>query len=300
MKKKIDLLLVDDEREFREATSRALSRRGFEVREAESGEEALEALAAHRPEVVVLDLRMPGLGGIETLRELRAIHEDLPVIILTGQGTLEDAVSGIRMGIADFIQKPADVDLLSSRIRLLIDRGEQQRLHERSIAELMVPVSAYRRVYLDQKVREVIRELSVSLTQVLSGEVAEQGHRSLLVYDRGERFVGVLTLNDVLAHALPVALRGSPYSSYLTGMFIAQCKLIGDAPVGDLLERRKCVDLDAPLMEALNLMVTERMINLPVLDGKELKGVLRDKDLLLEIAGLVSGGVRRRGSPFGS
>jgi len=287
--KKIDLLLVDDEREFRVATSRALIRRGFEVRQADSGEQALQVIAAAPPDIVILDLRMPGIGGIEALKQLREGGQELPVVILTGQGTLDDAVAGIRLGIVDFVKKPVDVDQLSYRVHELVQQGGKAKLRERSVAELMVPASSYRRVYSDQTFREVIREIRVSLAQIFSGEVAEQGHRSVLVYDRSDRFVGVLTLNDMLAHVLPAVLRGSPYASYLTGMFIAQCKLIGDAPITELIERRKAIDIDAPLMEALNTMVTERLINLPVVNNGDLVGVLRDKDLLYEVANLVVG-----------
>ena len=288
--RKIDLLLVDDERDFRDATSRALIRRGFNVREAASGEEALQIVATAAPDILILDLRMTGIDGIETLERLRKIDVELPVVILTGQGTLDDAVAGIQLGIVDFVRKPVDIDQLSCRLRALLQRGAREQLRERTVAELMVPASAYRRVREDQRFREVLRELKVSLAQIFTGELTEQGHRSVLVYDRDDRFLGVLTLGDLLAHVLPPALRGSPYASYLTGMFIAQCKLLGDAPVSELLERRRSIDRATPLMEALDLMVGERLINLPVVEDGELVGVLRDKDLLFEVANIVNGG----------
>ena len=283
----IDLLLVDDEQEFREATSRALGRRGFGVRQAESGEHALELLLTSRPDVVVLDLRMPGMGGIDTLIELRAVHAELPVVILTGHGNLDDALAGIQLGIVDFIQKPVDIDHLASRIRALLAAGGKRPLRERSVGELMVTATSYRRIYDDQPVRMAIQELRLSLSQVCTGEITEQGHRTLLVFDRREKFVGTLRMRDILAHVLPAALRGSPYSSYLTGMLLAQCKLIGDTRCREALEQRHSIDIRAPLMEALNLMVSEELTSLPVMQGGELVGVLRDGDLLREIADLV-------------
>ena len=104
---------------------------------------------------------------------------------------------------------------------------------------------------------------------------------------RVEKFVGTLRMRDILAHVLPAALRGSPYSSYLTGMLLAQCKLIGDTRCREALEQRHSIDIRTPLMEALNLMVSEGLTSLPVMQGGELVGVLRDGDLLREIADLV-------------
>ena len=82
----IPLLLVDDEEDFRRAARTTLERRGFSVTEAASGEEALETIRRDRPEIIVLDLKMPGLDGIETLKEIRKLDKALPVIILTGHG----------------------------------------------------------------------------------------------------------------------------------------------------------------------------------------------------------------------
>ena len=82
----IDLLIVDDEADFRRAVSRALSRRGFRVSEADTGQRALEIVRASPPDIMVLDLRMPGMDGIETLRRLRLENEDLPVIIQADEG----------------------------------------------------------------------------------------------------------------------------------------------------------------------------------------------------------------------
>jgi CheY-like chemotaxis protein len=285
----IKLLLVDDEVEFREATGQALKRRGFAVTLADSGEQALALIRSSLPDIIVLDLKMEGMDGIDTLVEVRKVNKDLPVVILTGHGGFDDAMAGIRLEIVDFLQKPVDVAHLAARIRSLLNRRRRGPLKERSIGELMVPASAYRRVHSDQPVREVIGLMRDELFRGEVGKVTEQGRRTVLVYDRNERFVGCLRLTEILELALPSFLRDTPYASFFTGMFVAQCKIVGKQPVGELTSPAPRVEIDAPLMEALHLMVSERVINLPVFRNGELVGILRDKDLLLEIANLILG-----------
>lgn len=290
----ITLLLVDDEKEFRDATCRVLRRRGFQVREAESGKVALERLREEVPDLVLLDLRMEGMGGIDTLREIRKSWPDLPVIILTGHGGFDDAIAGIRLEIVDFLQKPVDVEQLGERIRMLLQLERQDPLRERRIPDLMVPVESYHRVQAWRPLREAIESLRDSLFLPVSGKVTERGHRTLLVYEDDGRFLGVLRPRDVLGCVIPAYLRGSPYASFYTGMFLAQSKVIGDIRVGDVVRQSKArglqptVDADAPLMEALHTIVSLSIINLPVMRGGEVVGVLRDKDLILEVAGLLS------------
>lgn len=283
--KTIHLLLVDDEADFRAATAMVLARRGFEVTEAASGEEALERLDRARPDVVVLDLKMDGMGGIEALQELREREPELPVVILTGHGGLDDAIAGIKLDIVDFIQKPVDVAQLAAQIRhLLTSENGSEPLRERTIAELMVPISSYGKVYADQPLRDVVSALRDAFFQDVEGKVTEQGHRSVLVYDRAERFVGMLRVRDVIAAVIPPYLLSSPYSSYFTGMFLAQAKVMGNRGVGDLLDDSPSIDERCSLMEAVHEMTERRTINLPVTRDGELVGILRDKDLLLEIA----------------
>jgi DNA-binding response OmpR family regulator len=287
--KEIELLLVDDEAEFREATARALERRGFRVIQAESGERALERIGSGAPDIVVLDLRMEGMDGIDTLTRIRQERRDLPVIILTGHGRFDDVLQGINLNIVDFLQKPVDVERLATLIRKLMSEGRKKPLRERTIGELMVPVSSYRRVYGDQPLREVIVELREAMFQNVTGKVAEHGHRSVLVFDRQEMFLGCLRIIDFIDLVLPTFLRESPYSSYFTGMFLAQCKMVGNQPVSEVLGSQPTVDIDAPLMEAVYLMVGNYLINLPVMKDGEIVGLLRDKDLLLEIAAAIAG-----------
>ncbi|MBM3790408.1 MAG: response regulator [Acidobacteria bacterium] len=281
---KLNLLLVDDEDDFRRATVQVLERRGFKVAEAASGLAALSAIGRQKPDVVLLDLKMPGMSGIETLQEIRKLHGDLPVIILTGHGDFNAAMAGIRLEIVDFLQKPIDVDQLGSHIRNLLQRGARAPLRERTIAELMAPPSIYPRLQGDNPVSLALDTLRKSFFQ----PAVEDSHggqlRSALVYDRSGRFLGLIRFADLLKLVLPSFLEDSPYTTYFTGMFLAQCKLIGKRNLRDLMEDLIAVDANAPLMEAVHLMVEHHLVNLPVMKGGELVGILRERDVILEIA----------------
>lgn len=277
------VLLVDDEDEFRRSASRSLERRGLAVREAEDGTAALAAVRQERPDLVILDLRMPGMDGIETLRRLRGIDESLPVIVLTGHGSLHDALAGIALEITDFLQKPVDLDALAERVREMVARGGQTGpLRERLIRELMRRPDSYPAVRLDQPVREVVATLCDAFLNTV--ERAGPGVRSARVYDPEGAFVGMVRFSDLLKLVLPGYLRESPYASYFTGMFLAQCKVIGQRRLEDILGPDIRVEVDEPLMEAVHLMVVHRLITLPVMEEEQLVGVLTERDVILEIA----------------
>lgn len=278
----IKLLLVDDEEEFRDAAKQALKRQKFEVLEAESGERALEILATTRPDVIVLDLKMGGMDGISTLGAIRKMDRDLPVLILTGHGKYEDALAGIQLGVADFVQKPVELKELGARIRKLVATGSRKPLRERTIGELMVPASLYQRIYSDQSVRQAVETLLEIQMRPLADEDTDRGRRTLLVFDRQQQFVGLIRAEDIVRVIIPTWLE-SPYSSYFTGMFLAQAKVVGSLRLGDMIRSPTTIDIDAPLMEAAHVLASKRLSHLPVTKKGKLVGVLRPEDLYQEI-----------------
>lgn len=280
----IRLLLVDDEEDFRAATITVLKRRGFEVREAENGEEGLKAIRSDRPDLAILDLKMPGINGIETLQKIREFEPVLPVIILTGHGSYHDALAGINLEIVDFIQKPVDMNILESRIRRFLIKGNDKPLRERTISELMISPSVYPHLYIDQPVREVMEVLYKSFFTKGEGRLQMPQFRSALVYDRNERFYGLIRFVDLLKLVIPAFLDDSPYTTYFTGMYLAQCKVIGEKSMAELMGDFVSIQVDAPLMEAVSIMTRYRVINIPVLKDDELVGILREKDIILDIA----------------
>jgi DNA-binding NtrC family response regulator len=111
------VLLVDDEVDFLEVLSERLRMRGLEVTCATSGRDALKAIEEKTFDAVVLDLSMPGLDGIETLRRLQETRPELQVMILSGRATVQTAVEATKLGATDIFEKPTDIDTLVERIR---------------------------------------------------------------------------------------------------------------------------------------------------------------------------------------
>jgi len=104
------MMLVDDEKRFLSTTRKLLEKKGYDVATASSGAEALERLRTHRVHVVILDVKMPGMDGVATLREIKRQFPMVQVIMLTGHATVESAVEGLKSGAVDYLMKPADLE----------------------------------------------------------------------------------------------------------------------------------------------------------------------------------------------
>jgi len=125
--RKIDLLLVDDDPDFRESVARRFHRRGFQVQEATHGEQALQLAGLRQFDVVVLDLVMPGLSGIQVLEQLKQSNPECEVILLTGQGTIETAVQAMKIGAYDFLTKPFPLAELEALIEKAYERRQLRK-----------------------------------------------------------------------------------------------------------------------------------------------------------------------------
>jgi DNA-binding NtrC family response regulator len=109
---RLRLLVVDDEVEFLEPLTARLARRDVACVTASSGEAALDALAAATFDCAVVDVKMPGMDGIELLRRIRAEHPGLPVVLLTGHASVELGTQGMELGAFEYLLKPVDLDEL--------------------------------------------------------------------------------------------------------------------------------------------------------------------------------------------
>lgn len=111
------VLLVDDEEEFVSALSERLKLRGIDVDSALNGEEALARLAQKEFEVVILDVLMPGLGGLEVLKQIKSTHPNIQVILLTGHGSTKEGIEGMRLGAFDYLIKPVDIEDMLEKMK---------------------------------------------------------------------------------------------------------------------------------------------------------------------------------------
>ncbi len=128
------ILVVDDEDDFRETIVKRLQKRKMTARGAESGEKALELIEAQPFDVVVLDVKMPGLDGIDTLREIKKRKPLIEVILLTGHASLESGIEGMKLGAYDYVMKPANLEELIEKMRQAYEKkvvSEAQELEGR-------------------------------------------------------------------------------------------------------------------------------------------------------------------------
>jgi DNA-binding NtrC family response regulator len=125
----VRVLLVDDEESYVETLKKRLTRRGLSVFSASGGEAALETLAANPVDVVLLDVKMPGMDGMEALSRIKQAHPEVEVIMLTGHANVDVAMRGMEQGAFDYLMKPAEMDDLYYKIqdahkkKLLAGRG---------------------------------------------------------------------------------------------------------------------------------------------------------------------------------
>lgn len=119
----IRVVVVDDEESLSDLLTMALRYEGWEVRAAATGQEALRAIREHRPDVVVLDVMLPDLDGIEVLQRLRAEGEEVPVLFLTAKDAVADRVNGLTIGGDDYVTKPFSLEELVARLRALLRRS---------------------------------------------------------------------------------------------------------------------------------------------------------------------------------
>jgi len=136
---KTRVLLVDDEKEFVETLSERLSLRSYDVTTSLSGDDAVEKVKNHLFDVIILDVLMPGMSGIETLREIKKIKPLIEVIMLTGNATVETAIEGLKLGALDFLLKPCETEDLVVKINKAYDKKAEhdERIRAAKVAEIV-------------------------------------------------------------------------------------------------------------------------------------------------------------------
>jgi len=131
------VLLVDDEVDFLDTLSERMRTRGMEVATSSSGAEALKKVEQESFDVIILDLMMPGVDGLEALKVLKEKKPELQVILLTGHATIEKGIEAMKLGAMDFLEKPADLSQLTEKIKkaqakkmLLVEKQAEEKIKE--------------------------------------------------------------------------------------------------------------------------------------------------------------------------
>ena len=294
MAKKVKVLMVDDEERFRSTTSKILERKGYDVSMAGSGEEALDILKKDLHDVVVLDIKMPGMSGEEVLPKIKEIDADIQVIMLTGHGDLESATVSKVEGAFDYLNKPCEIDLLSTKINDAYAAVHTRIRREKTAAEIMIPIDDYTSVQADSTVRDGIEKLKNSYEKFLStGKIMESGHRAIMVFE-GEKVVGVLNMQKILGAVRPEYLSApkpamaesmqfSPM--FWSGLFMSQVKKLKDRKISDIMSAcPPVVEGDANLMEVVDSMHSEGRRRVVVQENGKVVGVIREQELFYEIS----------------
>jgi DNA-binding NtrC family response regulator len=131
------ILLVDDEKDFLDVMSERIEARGMDVTTAESAKQALKSVESGGFDAIILDLMMPGMDGLETLKAIKKKNPDLQVILLTGHATVEKGIEAMKLGAMDFLEKPADLDKLTEIIKkaqarkmVIIERKMEEKMKQ--------------------------------------------------------------------------------------------------------------------------------------------------------------------------
>jgi DNA-binding response OmpR family regulator len=295
---KIKVLMVDDEEQFRSTTSRILTRKGYETTMAGSGEEAIEVLKNSPQDVVILDIKMPGMDGHQTLAEIKKISPEVPVIMLTGHGAVESAKTSLKHGAFDYLSKPCDIDLLAAKIHDAYNAVKRGVREEKKVGDIMIPIEDYTTIKAESTIREAVEELKKSYeTFVSTGKVMETGHRSILVFDQKGRLAGILSILDLIRAVRPAYLSAPKPSMadslqyspmFWTGLFTSQAKALVNKKVSDIMsDPPLVVDGETNLMEVAETMYTQKARRMAVTREGRVVGVVREQELFFEIARIV-------------
>ncbi|MHB8092304.1 MAG: sigma-54-dependent transcriptional regulator [Syntrophales bacterium] len=156
------ILIVDDEKNIRLTLSQVLETLGAEIDTAANGEEALTKLKGREFGLVLLDIRMPGMDGMEILRRVREIRPDIRVIMITAYGTIESAIEAMKLGAADFLQKPFDPEEIRELVSRVADRDKDVELKRSDYASsIECAKNAIRDRHFDAAIEHVHRGISI-------------------------------------------------------------------------------------------------------------------------------------------
>jgi putative PEP-CTERM system response regulator len=194
---KAKLLIVDDEKHIREGLEKALSRDGYDVVLASEGNEAIERVEEGDVDLVITDLKMPKLSGEELMKEALEKYPYLPIIILTGHGTIENAVEAMRNGAYDFITKPLNIDKLSLIVKRALENSSLKRQNRELLNQLKKKYSFENIIGKSEPMKKVFETI----------ELVAPSRANVLIY--GESGTGKEMIADAIHHNSP--RREKPY-----------------------------------------------------------------------------------------
>ena len=230
------ILIVDDDDGTRGALTDFFCEEGFAVASAREGESALAVARSAMPDLVLTDLEMPLVGGVELCRRLREMDQDLPVIVMTAHSDLQLAVDSLRVGADDYLTKPLELSVVHWCVQRVLARRADKRAHaelQRVFNEHLV-ISSIRQKELAETAERHRAHLNALLENLSEGVMVEDGDGQLLIFNRAARTIlqpvsqapsaaeiNALAVLDLSGRALPAdqyplarAARGDPFADY--------------------------------------------------------------------------------------
>lgn len=270
MNTKIRVLLVDDEEAFVRGMARLLKFRGIEVSTALNGQEAVDAVKQSGFDVVVLDIKMPGMDGIETLGEIKKFAPDTEVIMLTGHASLSSGAQALRKGAYDYLMKPCDAEDLIEKIREA-NEAENIRKHPVLWPRKLVSEIALHPILPLQPDDGVFRAL-----EAMRRETAEEAVEELFILNEQGGLAGVVTKRDLV----DLARKTRPEENLDWNRLLEKPGSLPDTPIREIMKPDPASTRgNVFLTDAANQMIVLRARSMPVLKGGKVLGVVRLQDV---------------------
>jgi CheY-like chemotaxis protein len=276
MEKKIQVLIVDDEVRFARNVSRLLDTGRFDVSVAHNGLDALDVVHKTRPDVVVLDIRMPEMDGIETLLAMKNLNPEIQVIILTGHADVETGIMAIREGAFDYLFKPCDMELLKEKI---LEAATAKQIQRRPVLwprRMVKEITNAAFIPLD--ITDNLKKALDIFNAMGSGGIREELH----VTDNKDRLRGVVSRNQLIREAE----KGFTERPIVWSDLARNPQWLPEKKVSDVMKPPAGISAhpDEPLHQVAQKMIDKHLRCLPVMADNRFMGIIRLNDILFHIS----------------
>jgi CheY-like chemotaxis protein/CBS domain-containing protein len=270
--KKIRVLLVDDEKQFVTNMARILKVRGFEVTTAFDGYQAVDAVKYGGGfDVVVLDVKMPGMDGVATLGEIKKRAPDTEVIMLTGHATLESGTQAMRKGAYDYLMKPCDIEDLVEKIKEAHEAEEIKR------HPVLWPRKLVREIALHPFGRLSPEDDLSKALDLMSREEGEESIEEVYVLDQEDRILGIVTKRDLVNESQNNA---HPDSAIEWPSLLQHPQWLPQKTMKDVMRPQPlATQSNAYLTDAANQMIVHNLRRMPVVRAEKMIGVIKLEDV---------------------
>jgi len=270
MEKKMRIMVVDDEERFLASTKKLLEKKGYTVETAAGGAEALDKLIMAQPQVIILDVKMPGMDGIETLKEIKARFPLIEVIMLTGHATLESGTQAMRKGAYDYLMKPCDIEDLVEKIKEAHEAEEIKR------HPVLWPRKLVREITLHPFGKLHPEEALSKALEIMSREEGEESTEEVYVVDREDRPLGIVTRRDLVNEAQKLQADMLLDWAYL----LQNPQRLPQKTLKEVMRPQPlATQANAYLTDAANQMIVHNLRRLPVVRAEKMIGVIKLEDV---------------------